>query len=68
MAGLERFVHGWANHLIPVAEDSSERSILGESRSLPSGLAIVSQMESLLKGPRVLGLTSLLDRILEFIH
>lgn len=55
MAGLERFVHGWANHLIPVAEDSSERSILGESRSLPSGLAIVSQMESL-EGAQSVGL------------
>lgn len=44
------------------------RSTLEESRSLPSGLAIVSQMDSLLKGPRVLGLISLLGRILEFIH
>lgn len=34
------------------------RSTLEESGSLPSGLAIVSQMDSLLKGPRVLGLIS----------
>lgn len=33
MAGLEGFVRGWANHLIPVAEDNSEKHPGGEQSS-----------------------------------
>lgn len=33
MAGLEGFVYGWANHLISVAEDNSEKHPGGEQKS-----------------------------------